>query len=102
METVSSGTGALQWDAAYELYNGAFRETQRYLSSAPINVIDSLAISSCSCRCRFLLNQPHQSYTGFLWDEETNRCVSFNLFLMIMGKNRYVFNRGIIYDILQL
>jgi len=55
METVSSGTICLQWDAAYELYKRTFRRTQRYLSSASINGIDSLAISSCSCWCRFLL-----------------------------------------------
>lgn len=83
METVSSGTGSLQWDAASEFSN---RETQRYLSSAPINVIVSLTVFSCSHQCMFLLNQLHQSSTVFLWDEETNHCVSFYLFLMIMGK----------------
>lgn len=83
------------WDAAYELDNGTFREMQHYLSSVPITVINCFAIPSGSGWCRFLLSQPHQPATVFLWDKETNHCVLFNLFLMLRWKNRYVFNRGL-------
>lgn len=64
-----------------------------------ITVIDSLAVPACSCRCWFLFNHFDQSSPVFLWDEETNCCVSFHLFSLIIRKNRYVLSRGVIHDI---